>query len=230
MLDPKLLMRYQAPQSNYVASRATTAPPIATAQGNPLVETPQSKLQSYQSMLSSAPTVFTPAANTSSSTIKSLSERFPQNNTASVPAKQNLTYNKNGKKSSGLQPSAYGFHGTTGDASLRGKGARGMQSVFANNLSTMFSAMQAAGLGRPSISDGFRSYAGQVTAKAKKGKLAATPGNSVHGLGLAADLGLNKAQYQWMLRNSREFGIVNLPSESWHWQMDPSRWSGQYDR
>jgi hypothetical protein len=49
-------------------------------------------------------------------------------------------------------------------------------------------------------------------------------------LGLAADLGLNKAQYQWMLRNSGEFGIVNLPSESWHWQMDPSRWSGQYDR
>jgi hypothetical protein len=129
----------------------------------------------------------------------------------------------------GLGLSAYGYNGKTGTPDLRGTGTAGLQQPFSDALDTMFADMERQGLGRPSITDGFRSYEGQVQAKAKwtkKGKpnMAATPGRSVHGLGLAADLGLTTAQYNWMKRNAARYGILNLPSETWHWQFDPARW------
>lgn len=82
-----------------------------------------------------------------------------------------------------------------------------------------------------SITDGYRSYAQQVVVKAAKGNLAATPGKSNHGLGLAVDLGgginsFGTDQYNWMMQNAPRFGWVN-PSwaqqggskpEAWHWE------------
>lgn len=81
------------------------------------------------------------------------------------------------------------------------------------------------------ISDSYRSYAAQVATKALKGDLAATPGQSNHGLGLAVDLGgglqtFGTAQHNWMLANAPKYGWV-LPSwaqqggskpEAWHWE------------
>ena len=127
----------------------------------------------------------------------------------------------------GLGLSAYGYKGKTGTPDLRGTGTAGLQQPFSDALDTMFADMERQGLGRPSISSGFRSYEGQVAAAKKYASQpgrAATPGRSVHGLGLAADLGLSTAQYNWMKRNSARYGILNLPSESWHWQYDPARW------
>lgn len=81
------------------------------------------------------------------------------------------------------------------------------------------------------VTDGYRTYAQQVITKAAKGDLAATPGTSNHGLGLAADLGgginsFGTAQYNWMMENAPKYGWVN-PSwaqqsgkkpEPWHWE------------
>lgn len=81
------------------------------------------------------------------------------------------------------------------------------------------------------ITDAYRTYAEQVILKAAKGDLAATPGTSNHGLGLALDLGgginsFGTAQYNWMADNAAKYGWVN-PSwaqqggskpEPWHWE------------
>jgi LAS superfamily LD-carboxypeptidase LdcB len=48
--------------------------------------------------------------------------------------------------------------------------------------------------------------------------MAATPGRSQHGLGLAADLSLSKSQQKWLEANGAKYGIRRLASESWHWQ------------
>lgn len=81
------------------------------------------------------------------------------------------------------------------------------------------------------ITDAYRSFAQQIAVKAIKGNLAATPGTSNHGMGLAVDLGggvnsFGTAQHEWMMANAPKFGWVN-PSwaqqggekpEPWHWE------------
>jgi hypothetical protein len=82
-----------------------------------------------------------------------------------------------------------------------------------------------------SVTDGYRTFAQQRTAKALKGNLAATPGTSNHGLGLAVDLGggvnsYNTQEYGWMLLNAGKWGWVNptwaqrggSKPEPWHWE------------
>lgn len=87
----------------------------------------------------------------------------------------------------------------------------------------------------------FRSYAGQVRAKANHGGLAATPGKSNHGWGLAVDLRIGSSKegdggsspefgtpdYEWLTTNSPQFGWVNPKAmrkpgchqcEAWHFQ------------
>lgn len=81
------------------------------------------------------------------------------------------------------------------------------------------------------ITDAYRTYAQQVALKAVKPNLAAVPGTSNHGLGLAVDLGggINRfgtKEHQWMAANAPAYGWVN-PSwarqggskpEPWHWE------------
>lgn len=81
------------------------------------------------------------------------------------------------------------------------------------------------------ITDGYRSYEQQVAVKKTKGRLAATPGYSNHGLGLALDLGsgvqsFGTAEHRWMVANAARFGYY-LPAwaqrngskpEAWHWE------------
>ncbi|PRY18177.1 M15 family metallopeptidase [Kineococcus rhizosphaerae] len=81
------------------------------------------------------------------------------------------------------------------------------------------------------VTDAYRSLAEQVDVKARKPGLAAVPGTSRHGLGLAVDLGggvqdANAVQHQWLDRNAALFGFVNPawaqgspgPFEPWHWE------------
>ena len=131
--------------------------------------------------------------------------------------------------SGGYTLSAYGFTGTSGVQGTKGSAPYGLQAPFWAALQSAFADMKKAGLGTPGITDGWRSYAGQVAAKRKwtargKPKNAATPGRSVHGIGLAADLSLTRAQFDWLKRNGARYGLWNLPSESWHWQLDPRAW------
>jgi hypothetical protein len=80
------------------------------------------------------------------------------------------------------------------------------------------------------ITDGYRSYAQQVTAKAAKPTLTATPGTSNHGWGLAIDIcadGYAGDRWDWLKANAPEFGWDNPgwaqaggvgPYEPWHWE------------
>jgi len=90
-----------------------------------------------------------------------------------------------------------------------------------------FKAMRAAAA-REGINIGltssYRDYATQVRLKREKGRMAATPGRSNHGWGLAFDIpGLRQgnAAYRWMQANAPRFGIYGplaRPFEIWHWE------------
>ncbi|MEU4194420.1 peptidoglycan DD-metalloendopeptidase family protein [Kribbella sp. NPDC026611] len=81
------------------------------------------------------------------------------------------------------------------------------------------------------ITDSYRSYASQVDLYQRKPSLAALPGTSNHGWGVAVDLcgGVDKygtAQYQWMKSHAGHFGWVHPAwadqggsrEEPWHWE------------
>jgi len=81
------------------------------------------------------------------------------------------------------------------------------------------------------VTDSYRSYAAQVSVFARKPGLAAVPGTSNHGLGLAVDLcgGVERFgsdAYEWMKAHAPRFGFIH-PSwaepggskpEPWHWE------------
>lgn len=73
------------------------------------------------------------------------------------------------------------------------------------------------------VNDSYRSYDQQVDMARRKGLyseggLAAKPGTSTHGLGMAVDLGLNADAQAWMRANGARFGFVeDVPREPWHW-------------
>jgi murein DD-endopeptidase MepM/ murein hydrolase activator NlpD len=81
------------------------------------------------------------------------------------------------------------------------------------------------------ITDSYRSYASQVSLYQRKPSLAALPGTSNHGWGVAVDLcgGIdryNTAQYQWMKAHAPAYGWVHPAwaeqgsnrEEPWHWE------------
>ena len=67
------------------------------------------------------------------------------------------------------------------------------------------------------ITDGYRSYAQQVAVKKRKGRLAATPGTSQHGYGLALDIDVSNGVYKWLVKNASKYNLINFKEESWHW-------------
>jgi hypothetical protein len=96
---------------------------------------------------------------------------------------------------------------------------------------TSFEAMRAAAARDGvtiGITDSYRSYDSQVELAARKGLysqggLAAKPGTSDHGWGIATDLKLDPAALSWMRRNAGTYGFVeDTPRESWHWGYHPT--------
>jgi cell wall-associated NlpC family hydrolase len=94
------------------------------------------------------------------------------------------------------------------------------------------SAAYAAASGSPiCITDSYRAYASQVRLYGQKPALAAVPGTSNHGWGLAVDLcgGVERygtAPYNWLKANAGRFGFLhpdwaepgNGREEPWHWE------------
>ena len=80
------------------------------------------------------------------------------------------------------------------------------------------------------ITDSYRPYAEQVDVARRKGLysqggLAAKPGTSEHGWGMATDLDLNAKALAWMRENGEKYGFVeNVPREPWHWAYKPKSW------
>jgi LAS superfamily LD-carboxypeptidase LdcB len=80
----------------------------------------------------------------------------------------------------------------------------------------------------------YRSYSQQVAVKRTRGGLAAAPGTSNHGLGVAVDFAdfgglgnFSTANYRWMRANAERFGWYHPrimqpggggPQEPWHWE------------
>jgi len=85
-----------------------------------------------------------------------------------------------------------------------------------------------------SVTSSYRDYDGQVEARNTRGGLAATPGTSKHGRGLAADLDgfgdvgqFDTPSYIWMTANAGAYGWIHPsymgpggsgPLEPWHWE------------
>ena len=73
------------------------------------------------------------------------------------------------------------------------------------------------------VTDSYRNYDQQVDLARRKGLysqggLAATPGTSNHGWGLAVDLDLDARGQAWMRSNAGRYGFVeDTPREPWHW-------------
>jgi len=111
-------------------------------------------------------------------------------------------------------------------APLTGSSER-MWAPAAQHLNELMADAKKAGVSI-SVTDGYRSYDDQVAVAKEKGLytqggLAAAPGTSEHGWGLAVDLGLDATSQAWMKQHAKEYGFVdNVPRESWHWQFAPA--------
>ena len=86
----------------------------------------------------------------------------------------------------------------------------------------------------PCLIDGYRTLGEQQQLRRTKPRLAARPGMSEHGWGLAIDLGCGvqtrrSAQNAWLQENGPRFGWVNPEwaqaggsrPEPWHWEFGP---------
>jgi D-alanyl-D-alanine carboxypeptidase len=82
------------------------------------------------------------------------------------------------------------------------------------------------------VSDSYRSLGEQQRVYYTRPGLAAIPGRSNHGLGLAVDLcggveHFRSIQFNWLETNSKRFGFIHpdwsyhSPFEPWHWEYDP---------
>jgi hypothetical protein len=78
------------------------------------------------------------------------------------------------------------------------------------------------------VTDSYRDYGTQVSLAQRKGLysqggLAASPGSSNHGWGMALDLDLDSTAQAWMRENAWRYGFVeDTPREPWHWGYRPA--------
>ena len=106
-----------------------------------------------------------------------------------------------------------------------GVGTHRLAAPAASAFTKLSAAAEADGV-TIGVTDSYRSYDAQVDVANRKGLysqggLAAKPGTSDHGLGLALDLDLDTNALSWMRANAGRFGFVeDTPRESWHWKFD----------
>lgn len=92
----------------------------------------------------------------------------------------------------------------------------------ARQLEKLLAAAKAQGVDI-GITDSYRTYETQVDLVRRKGLysqggLAAAPGTSDHGWGMAVDLDLDAKAQAWMRQNASAYGFAeDTPREPWHW-------------
>jgi hypothetical protein len=104
-------------------------------------------------------------------------------------------------------------------------GGKFLHPAAAASWDRMVAACRAATGGRLYIAgfqDAYRPYTRQVMFWARyrrgTGNLAARPGTSNHGWGLAVDVSYSSRAVQfWLGHNARKFGWGREPTEAWHW-------------
>jgi zinc D-Ala-D-Ala carboxypeptidase len=108
-----------------------------------------------------------------------------------------------------------------------GEGSHRLWAPAARAYRQLITAARAEGI-EIGITDSYRDLAGQQRLAATKGLysqggLAATPGTSNHGWGLAVDLRLDDRAQSWMRDHAWRFGFVeDVPREPWHWTYRPA--------
>jgi D-alanyl-D-alanine carboxypeptidase len=141
------------------------------------------------------------------------------------PVAKTFTLNGNGIPT---DLAAYG-NGKIPATALEKVGGTGhtMWAPAAESMTAMVADAKKAGV-TIGITETYRSYAEQVDIAHRKGLysqggLAAKPGTSEHGWGMAADLDLNAKALSWLRDNGAKYGFVqNVPRESWHWAYKPA--------
>ena len=104
-----------------------------------------------------------------------------------------------------------------------GIGQHRLYSVAADAFKAMRTAAAADGVDI-SVTDSYRTYDQQVELAARKGLwkdggLAAVPGTSPHGWGMAVDVDVDPAGLAWIRANGAQFGFdETTPREPWHWE------------
>jgi len=191
-----------------IASFAPRSTPIASAAASSLSGALASSANYYPEGTSFADVL----ASVTQSTGTSLSTAASQLNSDGVPT--SLAGYGNGRIPE------------TSLAPLTGSSER-MWAPAAQHLNELMADAKKAGVSI-SVTDAYRSYDDQVAVANSKGLynqggLAAAPGTSEHGWGLAVDLGLNATSQAWMKQHAKEYGFVdNVPRESWHWEFAPA--------
>jgi hypothetical protein len=117
----------------------------------------------------------------------------------------------------------------TNQLSPVGQGGHKLWAPAAAAWQNLVSAAAADGVSIR-ITDSYRSYDEQVDLAERKGLyknggLAAVPGTSPHGWGMAVDADVrDAATQQWLKTNGPRFGWVETtPREPWHWEFRPSQ-------
>jgi len=125
---------------------------------------------------------------------------------------------------------AYG-NGQVPPAALEsiGQGGHRLYAPAAESWKSAVAAARADGIDLK-VTDSYRTYDEQVDLAGRKGLyrnggLAAVPGTSNHGWGLAVDAdATDPATLSWLRNNGYKFGFVEaVPREPWHWEYRPSQ-------
>jgi zinc D-Ala-D-Ala carboxypeptidase len=124
---------------------------------------------------------------------------------------------------------AYG-NGRVPSSALQQVGATGhrLWEPAAEQLTRLIQDARRAGVDI-GITDSYRSYEAQVDVARRKGLysqggLAAVPGTSDHGWGMAVDLDLDAQAQAWMRTHAAGYGFhEDTPREPWHWGFKPPR-------
>lgn len=103
------------------------------------------------------------------------------------------------------------------------RGTHYMRKDAARAYKAMQQAAKKAGIDFL-VTDSYRDFAAQVRLKDEKGLyskggLAAVPGTSNHGWGVAVDINVDNAKtLEWLQKNGRKFGFHTIDREPWHWE------------
>ncbi len=127
-------------------------------------------------------------------------------------------------------PETTGRNGRLADGNLApiGIGSHRLAPAAADAFRRMRAAAASAGV-EIGATGAYRDYAGQVDLARRKGLysnggLAAVPGTSQHGWGLAIDVDVNADGQAWLRANASRFGFFeDVPREPWHWEYEHGR-------
>jgi len=110
-----------------------------------------------------------------------------------------------------------------------GQGGHRLWAPAAESYKQLVAAAKVEGIDL-TVTDSYRTYDQQVELAEQKGLyadggLAAVPGTSNHGWGLAVDFNVNTpAALEWLRTNGHSFGFVEAAKrEPWHWEFRPDQ-------